>query len=277
MRDQTGSLGHAGRVGDGCHRLAVADLVATARLWRLCVALAWHDLRLHYHGSVLGPFWTTLSTAIAVMALGGLYASLLRHPQDGYMPYLAVSLVGWNAMAGLLTEACQVFAQQAGAIRGLRMPFGVHAARLLLRVLFSAAHAALVLPPVFLLCGRAPSFAWLLLVPAFLLWVITGLFVVLGLGAACARFRDIPPAVAGALQLGLLVTPVLWHADLLGAGAAWLLASPLYTMLEVVRGPLLGQVPPLPVWGAAGLAAAVLSAGAWCAFARARGHLAMWV
>ena len=70
---------------------------------------------------------------------------------------------------------------------------------------------------------------------ALLLWVATGFCVALGLGAACVRFRDIQPAVAGGLQLGLLATPVLWRADQLGTHGVWLLANPFHTMLEILR------------------------------------------
>lgn len=265
------------QVGDGRYARATADLAGTARLWRLCLALAWHDLRLRYHGSVLGPFWLTLSSAITVLALGGLYARLLGLPAADYVPYLSVSLLLWNALSGLLAEACTLFTAQAATIRSLRMPYGVYAARLLLRALFSFAHAALVLPAVFWAHGVTPGWSWLLLAPALALWLTAGFFASLGLGAACARFRDIQPAVGSALQLGFFVTPVLWRADLLGQHAGWLWLNPFHPLLEVLRAPLLGQAPGTTHWLAAGAVSALITASGWLIFAQSRARLPVWV
>ncbi len=266
-----------GRHASARHVRAWADLRAAAGLWRLCLALAWHDLRLRYHGSVLGPFWLTLSSGLTILALGGLYAHLLAVPSADYVPYLAVSLLLWNALAGLLADGCTLFTQQAPTIRSLRMPYGVYAARLLLRALFSTAHAALVLVPVFIIYAIAPRLVWLLLIPAVALWLITGFFAALALGALCARFRDIPPAVASALQLGFFVTPVLWRAELLGLHAPWLALNPFHPMLEILRAPLLGQAPAPGSWLAALVVSALVCAIGWLIFARTRARLAVWV
>ena len=48
------------------HRFAVNDLLAGARLWRLAWSLGWLDIRLRYRGSMLGPFWLTISTGVMV-------------------------------------------------------------------------------------------------------------------------------------------------------------------------------------------------------------------
>src|ERR1700722_2954281 len=65
-------------VSEGRKRLALAsrDLRdGMSRHW-LWAALAMEDIRLRYRGSVLGPFWLTLSTVIMIAALGTVYAEL---------------------------------------------------------------------------------------------------------------------------------------------------------------------------------------------------------
>ena len=59
------------------NRWAMADIAGGARLWRLALALGWLDIRLRYRGSMLGPFWLTISTGVMVGALGLLYSTLL--------------------------------------------------------------------------------------------------------------------------------------------------------------------------------------------------------
>ena len=52
-------------------RLARRDLHEALVLWRLCWTLSWLDIKLRYRGSMLGPFWLTLSTAVMVAAMRG--------------------------------------------------------------------------------------------------------------------------------------------------------------------------------------------------------------
>ncbi|MEE8660384.1 hypothetical protein CGLAMM_03380 [Acetobacteraceae bacterium EV16G] len=77
--------------------MAVLDDVRRGlELSRLSVALGWLDIKLRYRGSILGPFWLTLSTAVMIAALGVLYARLFHMPFGEYLPFLSISLVMWS-------------------------------------------------------------------------------------------------------------------------------------------------------------------------------------
>ena len=77
------------------NRLAISDIVEGSRLWPLALSLGWLDIRLRYRGSILGPFWLTLSTAVMVGALGVLYSALFHIDVHEYLPFLALSQVLW--------------------------------------------------------------------------------------------------------------------------------------------------------------------------------------
>ena len=100
---------------------------------------------------------------------------------------------------------------------------------------------------------------------------------VLALGAASARFRDIPPIVASAMQLVFFVTPVIWKPEQLGNWQRWLFVNPLFDLLEIVRAPLLGDPMSASVWIGALVSSLGLIAIAWVFFIHARGRLAFWV
>ncbi len=74
-------------------RKAARDLREAAALWRLCGTLAWLDIKLRYRGSLLGPFWLTLSTGVMVGSMGVIYAGLFKINLHDYLPFLALSLV----------------------------------------------------------------------------------------------------------------------------------------------------------------------------------------
>jgi len=261
----------------GQHRLAVADLVDGARMWRLAWTLGWLDIRLRYRGSMLGPLWLTLSTAVMVVALGVLYAALFRMDLHEYLPFLALSQVLWGYISTLTSDACTCFTQAEGIIRSIRMPFFLHALRTVIRNILVLAHNVIVIVVVFAVFSVWPGWHALYALPGLALWLIDSLAICLLLGAVCARFRDINPIVMSVMQIAFFITPILWKADQVGRYGAYLPLNPFYSLLEVVRRPLLYEPLPLKVCAAALIYSVLLCGLTWAIFLRARGRLAFWV
>ncbi len=259
-------------------RLAVADIAEACRLWRLALTLGWFDIRLRYRGSMLGPFWLTLSTAIMVAALGLLYSRLFNMELHDYLPFLALSLVLWNVLSAVISDACTCYVAAEGMIRSMRMPHAIQAMRVVVRNLIVLAHNVVVIIIVYAWFNDWPGWAAAAAIPALLVWIVDGLAICLILGPVGARFRDIPPIVASVIQIAFFISPILWKPELLhGPALQFLWLNPFYTLLEIVRGPLMGQAPALRVWASALGYSALLCAAAWFLFARTRGRLAFWV
>ena len=265
-------------VGAGARqRVAWQDVTDGLAAWRLTVMLGWLDIKLRYRGSVLGPFWLTLSTAIMVLAMGVLYSQLFHMEVQKYLPYLALSLVLWNTLGGLVTDACTCFTSAEGSIRSLRMPFTVHATRAVVRNVFVLLHNVAVIVGVFAWFDVWPGVTAFAALPGVVLWVVDALAACLLLGAFCARFRDVAPIVGSIMQIAFFLTPIIWQPELITDNAQYLVLNPFYPLLALVRDPLLGVVPGLGVWIAAAVWSAVLCLLAWTLFARVRGRLAFWV
>jgi lipopolysaccharide transport system permease protein len=259
-------------------RRAALDVVEGVRLWRLIWTLGWLDIRLRYRGSVLGPFWLTLSTAVMVGSLGFLYATLWHINLHDFMPFIALSLVLWNAgIAGVVNDACTCFVSSEAMIRSMRMPFSLYPARAMVRNLLILAHNIVVIIAVYAIFRIWPGWHALMAIPAFLLWIIDGLAAGLLLGAFCARFRDIPPIVNSIVQIAFFVSAVIWQPSQLGVSQRWLPLNPFFSILEIMRAPLLGQVASAHTWEASIAYSLVFCALAWMMFARVRARLAFWV
>ena len=259
-------------------RLALRDLREAALLWRLCWTLAWLDIKLRYRGSMLGPLWLTLSTAVMIAAMGAIYARLFHMNLHQYLPFLALSLVLWNFLSALVADACGTFTSAEGMIRSIRMPFSLYAGRVVLRNVWVLGHNLIVIVAVFALLRMNPGHAALAALPGFGLWLVDAFAAALLLGTLCARFRDIPPIVGSIMQIAFFVTPVIWKPELVGPERQALLPwNPFNALLEVVRGPLLGQAPGVAEYGSALAYSLLLCALAWVLFARVRGRLAFWV
>jgi lipopolysaccharide transport system permease protein len=259
------------------HHLAVNDLRSAIRLYRLCCTLAWLDIKGRYRGSVLGPLWLTLSTAVMVAALGLLYSTLFHTNLHDYLPFLALSLVLWGFVQTLVSEACTCFTNEEGMIRSMRMPFFLYAGRIVLRNLLVLAHNVIVIAVVFAIFSIWPGWVALLSVPAMLLWIVDSLAVAVALGAFCARFRDIPPIVQSVMQIAFFVSPIIWKPELIEHGRRFLPLNPFFALLEIVRAPLLGAAPSWQVCVAAAGYSLLLCGLSWGLFVRVRGRLAFWL
>jgi lipopolysaccharide transport system permease protein len=260
------------------NRWAMADVAGGVRLWRLAWALGWLDIRLRYRGSMLGPFWLTISTGVMVGALGVLYSTLFKIDLRDYLPFLALSQVLWGFLAALVSEACTVFTDAEGVIRSVRMPFFVFSLRALIRNAIALAHNIVVIVVVFAIFKMWPELDALMAIPGLLLWAVDALALTLILGAFCARFRDIQPIVNSVMQIAFFVTPVIWKPTQLGANSIANLAfNPFFDLLEIVRGPILGSGIAGTTWLGAIVYSVVLCAVSWAFFVRARGRVTFWV
>ena len=126
------------------------------------------------------------------------------------------------------------------------MPFSIYVYRVILRNLLSYAHL-LTLYVLVAILFKIAAFAYL---PHFALglFLVTANFLFLGfaLGIVCARFRDVQQVVASMLTTGFILTPVFWNKAVLTGSqvGGWVLGlNPLAHMIEVLRAPLLKQVP----------------------------------
>jgi len=261
-------------------RLAGADLFETWRLWPLVWTLSVLDIRLRYRGSLLGPFWLTLSTAVMVASIGFLYAKLFHQNLDAYLPFLSISLVLWTFISTITAEGCVCFTQAESMIRAMRMPLSLHAARVVLRNIFVLGHNLVVIVFVFAIFRIVPSAAAFSVVPALGLWAIDATAISLMLGTIGARFRDIPPIIGSIVQIAFYVTPVMWNPAMLahrGLSHALVQFNPFYALLEIVRGPLLGHALDASSWTVALAYSALLVALAGGLFAVSRPRIAYWV
>lgn len=256
---------------------ALNDLAGGFNRWRLARALAWLDIRNRYRGSVLGPFWLSLSTGVMLVGLGILYSALLRVEVGAYLPFLGISLICWNMIAQTVGEACAAFTGAEGPIRQMRLPFTTHALRVVIRNAIVAAHNLPLIVIIFLVFGLTPDWGLLLLPAGLAILGINAFAVTLLLGMVCARFRDVGQIVGSIMQIAFFMTPIIWKPDALKENAWVVMFNPFYLIMETVRAPIIeGGGTPLAWVLALGVTAVVVSVSL-AFFVRFRGRIAFWI
>jgi ABC-type polysaccharide/polyol phosphate export permease len=257
--------------------LAAADLLdGLSRSW-LWTTLAHHDLRLRYRGSILGPFWQTITTGVMIGAMGFIYAELFHTRLEDYLPLLAAGLVFWQFTSGMITEGCTTFYSVQGVIQQVRLPYSLHAYRLVYRNVLILLHNFVIIPIVFAIFPQPVTWLRVLeLGPGLALILLNGVWVSILLGMISARFRDVPPIVGSIVQVVFFITPVFWPAAALGANR-WLAEfNPIYAAIDVMRAPLMGQPTEPHSWLILAIVTVLGCAGTFAFFARFRARIAYW-
>ncbi|KAB0269718.1 ABC transporter permease [Microvirga brassicacearum] len=272
---ETSAAGYAPRRTNT--QLAVDDLVAGVESWWLWSTLAWQDIRQRYRGSILGPFWLTISMAIMVGALGFLYSAIWKIEITTFLPYLTLGVLFWNLISSLINEGTSAFIRAESIMLQVRMPMTVHVLRSVVRNFIIFLHNCVVAAAVLLIFAVPQSLYSLVSLLGLFLILLNGIWVTLLLGMVCARFRDIGPIVSSLTQIVFFLTPIIWMPDALGNKFWVLYLNPVYAFLEIARGPLLGHTIPMPVWGMAFGVTTVGFLVTFLFFARFRARIPFWV
>jgi len=228
---------------------ALRDIRDGWRWHELWLTLGWRDLRLRHRRSRLGPLWISISMGFIAGCMGTLYSAIMQRPSHDYIPYLVAGFMTWNLLLALVNEGREAFVGNAAAIREIPVPGTIYVYRLLWRNLLVFGYNAIVYVIVLLVFRIWPFPALLLALPALALILLNGTWVGLLLGLINARFRDFGQLIPNAMRLAFFVTPVIWYAQsAAGYRALFVHLNPFYYFIELLRAPLLGEVPDTLIW-----------------------------
>lgn len=257
---------------------AVLDIFAAVKRLPLVGMLGWQDVRARYRRSALGPFWITLSMGVMIGTIGIVFGQIFKSPMQEFLPFLTIGMILWTFISAVVTEGATGFISAESIIKQLPIPLFVHIMRMIWRNLLIFGHNLVIFPVVLLLVGKPLGWVALLSIPGLVLDVLNLGWIVLILAIICARYRDLPQMVASVLQVIFYLTPVMWMPSLLPARASPLLDfNPAFHLLEIVRAPLLGQLPSANNWAvSAGMAVAGWTI-ALMIFGRYKRRIAYWL
>ena len=222
-------------------QMAVRDLKNSFGRIGLAWSLAWHDVGARYRGSILGPFWITLSMGLMVLGIGFLYANLFNISLAIFLPYVALGIVFFGVMTGIVTEGCETFVLAAGMLSQTSLPMLTFVWRTVFRNLINLAHHLVIVVAVLIYYGYWRHANAPLALLGVLLMLLNASWASLLVGIASARFRDIPQIVMSIMQFAIFMTPVFWPSDKFKNHPEVLNFNPFYHLLHAVRAPLLDQ------------------------------------
>lgn len=220
-----------------------SDVLGGFSAWRMWWMLAKNDVVRRYRRSRVGQLWLTLSMAVMIFGMGAVYSSLFGTSMADYLPHLGTSLVLWGLIASTITESCAGFTENESIIRQIALPRFTYLLRTIARNLFAFAHNLIILPILYLVTGSPVNWHILLFIPGLLLVLANLAWIGYLLAILSARFRDIPQIIASIVQVAFFVSPVVFKPSQLRIDHPALILNPFASMLDVMREPLLGNLP----------------------------------
>jgi ABC-type polysaccharide/polyol phosphate export permease len=229
--------------------IAITDIVDGLRSYRLAALLGWHDVKLRYRRSTLGPFWLTISMGVMMAALAVVFGQIFRMSMTEFLPFICTGLIVWAFISTMLTEGCLSFISSDYVIKELPIPLFTHVLRVFFRNTLILLHNIVIFPLVLAAFGRALPLVSILSLVGFVLVSLNLLWMSLLTSVLCTRYRDLPPIIVNVVQIAFYITPVIWPPKQLPANASLILhLNPFAHIVNVVRDPLLGNMPPVESW-----------------------------
>lgn len=245
--------------------------------WCRWAQLGWSDIQSRYRRTTFGPMWIVLLTGMTVGAIGFVYGTLFKAPIKDFLPFVAIGFVTWGWISTSLIEAGACFS----AYKFMMLNHVLKPSSVVVRVVFRnwliLLHNALVIVVLLVMLDRPLTQATLLVLPGMLMLgaVIFSASVIVAF--ACARFRDLQQVLVSALNLGFLVTPVIWSPEILTDRIYVAYLNPFSHLLDLVRLPLLGVAPSTTTWVVAFGVLLICSIAAQFAITRYRYQVTFWL
>jgi len=247
------------------------------RLWQrrwFVVAYATASNSVGYERSFLGQAWQVL-TPLLNIAVYYLIFGLLLHTNRGvpnYIAFLSVGVFLFSFCQSALVAGSRAITGNIGLVRALQFPRAVLPLSTTLVSLLQLVFSLIVLVPILLLSGVAPSLRWVQIVPAIALQTLFCLglsFTVARIGSRIPDTTQLLPFVSRVWMYG---SGVMYSVQVFAHGhPSWvstvLTNNPGYVYLALARHALLGVPVTSMTW---------LVALAWGAGTLVLGYLYFW-
>jgi len=218
-------------------KLAIKDIWGGFKKHEFWSYMAWQEILIRYRRSVLGPFWITASTAIYVISISTVFSALFNQDIKHYILYMSLGIVIWNYINQTIIDSAETFTACSGFIKQIKIEKSIFIFQTLARNFYFFLHNAIIL--IICLFFFDSTFTLYTVSKAFFglgILTVNLFFISLMLACMCTRFMDLRQIVASVLQIGFLITPIMWIPNESMRSKAFLLEwNPVYHFIDFIR------------------------------------------
>ncbi len=227
-------------------------LIDLPELWRfreLIWAFGFRDLKVRYRQTAVGIAWAVIQPLMTVIVFGILIHWLRGSASDGSVPYVVTSLCGmvpWQFFAAATSQATLSIALNNHLIKKVYFPRVILPLSAFVPASVDFVVALAMLAIVMLYYGILPGIGIIALPLLLVATLVVSAAFALWLSALNGIYRDVQFAVPFILQLGMMVSPVVYETGSVVPEEYQFLyyLNPLAGLLQCYRAVLLGS--PMP-------------------------------
>jgi ABC-type polysaccharide/polyol phosphate export permease len=203
------------------------------------------DFALMGVGSRMGKWWPTIGLAIRIAFVGSIFSLVLASRPTDYLPWLATGWAVWGMISSSLTGAASTFASNKSMMLALAMPKQAFVVRVIVKEFLLLVQNSLLVFLVVVVTGTRIGFELLLILPGLILTTVFLYGLGLSLAPLVAKLKDFGPFISSIVGVMFFVLPIMWKPESIESELAHLILglNPLYHYLQIVRLPLLSEVP----------------------------------
>lgn len=229
-------------------------------------------------GGRLGRLWPTIGLAIRIVLVGLIFGLVFGMPSSDYVPWLATGWAIWGMIGSTITGMASTFIQNKSLLIALPIPQEAFVLKVIVKESLLLVQNAILVIAVAILFQLRVGFEALLVVPGFLLTTVFLYGLGLTISPLVSRYKDFGPLISSIISVMFFVLPVMWKPDSIQSDLAHLILglNPLYHYLQIVRLPLLGDLPTVTNYALAASGAAVFLAIGMFVIRKTRHKIVYW-
>ena len=185
------------------------------RYRELIALLVGRDLKVRYKRSILGMAWTLLNPILQTAVYTLVFSKIMKIGVPAFPVFLLAGLLPWTLLSVSCTASAHSLLNNQGLIRKVAAPQAVYPLSVVGSKLVDLVFSLIPLAALAIIMGRAPTVAWVFLVPAvFMVFAFTvGLSLVFS--SLMVFFRDIRHLIDILFQVWFYLTPVIYPHEYL--------------------------------------------------------------
>ena len=246
---------------------AWSEIVRGARAYRLWATLPLIEYVDLFRHTIVGPLLPIINRGLSFL-LAGLLLGKLTDSGARYIAHLTVGLIVWFLIHSLITNGPGTLVRARRFVLQTDSPVVSHVFETVWRAFIDFGLSIVLLFVAAAIVWRWPDWRGLLAIPGILLVLLNGVWVTLVLATVSLKYRVLVGLTRRTMRIAFLATPIMWMANHFPNHQTLIRLNPFYHCVEIVRGPLLGNPPPLASWAVV-VGIAVVG---WCAAIRIYAH-----
>tara|TARA_B100000686_G_scaffold345330_1_gene429727 strand:+ start:1313 stop:2089 length:777 start_codon:yes stop_codon:yes gene_type:complete len=210
-------------------------------------SLVWKNVKVRYHGSVLGYFWSFLSPFLTMGLFTLIFSYFLRIQVDDYSLFLISAIVPWSFFSSSLLQGAQSLVTHSEFIKKMYCPREIFPLSLILTNAVILVAGLIAIIPFILYSRGSVSVAYLILPAVIFIHFLFIFGLTLTLSCLHVFYRDVGHILDFLLMFWFYLTPVIYPLSMVPEKFhVFFFLNPMFHILSLYRDILYGGIMPSP-------------------------------